>query len=350
MRTLIIARNRTIGIEHDRICTPEGRFDMVLRCPDSDVRPGLINAHDHLHRNHYGRLGFPPYANASHWAADIQNHCRDHIAQCKSSPDAYLAGAWKNLFAGVTSVVHHDPWDDQFDGNFPIRVIRLANADSLEMTPGSVTSCNPDERFALHLAEGVDAQSADEARKLDRMGLLCSNLLAVHCVGLDDDAVARFRKSGAALVWCPTSNLFLFGQTAPEALFRQDVDVLLGSDALLTAQGDLLDELKAARALRRLGDDRLELSVGAVAAKRLGLPPPALEPGSPADVILMDAPLIEASAELVSLVIVNGVPRVARSDIASQLGTLAEKGVTRTIGGRTRWTLTTPSPVYGILQ
>ena len=37
----------------------------------------------------------------------------------------------------------------------------------------------------------------------------------IHGVGADSDAVARLRASGAALTWCPSSNHFLFGRTAP---------------------------------------------------------------------------------------------------------------------------------------
>ena len=47
MRLLIAARNRAIAIEDGIIVEPEGAFDIVLQCPDADVRPGLINAHDH---------------------------------------------------------------------------------------------------------------------------------------------------------------------------------------------------------------------------------------------------------------------------------------------------------------
>jgi cytosine/adenosine deaminase-related metal-dependent hydrolase len=348
MRMLVNARNRAVAIDGERIVAADGRFDVVLDCPDAEARPGLINAHDHLHRNHYGRLGRPGYGNAYQWARDIQTRYRRRIAQGRARPrlEALLAGAWKNLFAGVTSVVHHDAWEEAFDRDFPIRVVPLASADSLGMAPDfDGVGEGP---FGLHLAEGVDEAAADEVRTIAAKGLLTRDLIAVHGVGMDPDGINRFRASGAALVWCPSSNLFLFGRTAPAALLDDGIDVLLGSDSLLTGAGDLLDELACARAIGGLSDARLEGAVGAVAATRLGLDAPALDPGNRADLILLRRPLVEARGADVLLVVANGAVRVARSDLAPSLGSHADHGIEMTIGTVVRWTSArTPAPTSG---
>jgi len=348
MRILVNARNRAVAIEGERIVAAEGRFDIVLDCPDADVRPGLINAHDHLHRNHYGRLGRPGYHNAYQWARDIQTRYRRRIAHGRARPrrEALLAGAWKNLFAGVTSVVHHDAWEDAFDRDFPIRVVPLANADSLGMSPD--LDGVGEGRFGLHLAEGIDEAAADEVRTIAAKGLLTRDLIAVHGVGMDSDGITRFRASGAALVWCPSSNLFLFGRTAPPALLDDGIDVLLGSDSLLTGAGDLLDELVCARAIGGLSDARLEKAVGPVAAARLGLDTPTLDPGERADLILLRRPLVEAQAADVLLVVANGAMRVACPDLAPNLGRHADYGTEMTIGTVVRWTSArSPEPTSG---
>lgn len=336
---LINARNRSVAIEGDRIVPADGTFDIQLDCPQAELRPGLINAHDHLHRNHYGRLGKGGYRNAYQWAGDIQHRYRRRIAEGRARPrrDALLDGAWKNLFAGVTSVVHHDAWEAEFDRDFPLRVVPLACADSLGMT-SDLPVARAGEPFGLHVAEGIDESAAEEVRVLDARGLLTQDLIAVHGVGMDADAVDRFRRSGAALAWCPTSNLFLFGQTVPQALLHDDIDVLIGSDSRLTGEGDLLDELACARSIGGLTDTRLEGAVGAVAARRLGLDEPSLDPGTRADVVLFARPLVEASATDVLLVLANGTPRVAHPDLASRLGAIAGQGTPLTIGPVTRWT------------
>ncbi|HSS12993.1 MAG TPA: hypothetical protein VLL04_03815, partial [Rhizomicrobium sp.] len=263
MRLRIEAANGVVDVENGHIVEPQGHADRRIAVPDGILHPGLINAHDHLHRNHYGRLAGGSYANAYAWAADIQHRHSQTIAAGRLLPrrTALLWGAWKNLLAGVTSVVHHDAWEPDFERDFPLRVIRIASADSLGMTPD--LSPPPDGLFTLHVAEGIDASAAEEVHQLAARGLLNERLLAVHVVGPDADGMDLLRASRCAIVWCPTSNHFLFGRTTPQALLADGrVDILLGTDSLLTGAGDLLDELRAAREPTLLPDTRLQASVG----------------------------------------------------------------------------------------
>ncbi|MBB2169193.1 amidohydrolase family protein [Gluconacetobacter aggeris] len=339
MRLLIRARNRQIAVDAGKISDVRGDFDLVLNFPDAEIHPGLINAHDHLHRNHYGRLGHPPYRNAYEWAVDIQAREADRIALGRARPrrEALLEGAWKNLFSGVTTAVHHDPWEADFDAGFPLKLVRLRNADSLGMTP-ELAGTVGEGPFCLHVAEGVDFRAAAEIDALAERGVLGPELLAVHGVGMDAASRRRFRASGAALVWCPSSNLFLFGRTASAALLAEGVDVLLGSDSRLTGCGDLLDELACARRLGMLGDGRLLAAVGATAAYRLGLPVPSLETGSMADLVILRRPILEACAEDVLLVLVDGVPRIAHPSLGASLAPFFQHAEERTAGGVVRWT------------
>ena len=339
MRILIRTPDRDIAIEDGALAEPSGDFDLRFDFAQGHVRPGLINAHDHLHRNHYGRLGEPPWPDAYAWARDIQLRHGALIAERRALPrrEALLAGAWKNLFAGVTTVVHHDRWEADFDRDFPLRVARVASMDSLGMMPDlAVPATAP--RICLHVAEGVSAVATGEVERLASMGLLSPRLIAVHGVGIEGEALSRFRASGAALVWCPTSNLFLLGRTARRELLEDGLDVLLGSDSLLTGDGDLLDELQCARRLGFLSDARLADAVGVTAARRLGLPAPSLDPGAQADIVVLTRPLLEARAEDVALVVVGGIPRVALPDLVPALGALAAAGRIRRHGNISRWT------------
>jgi cytosine/adenosine deaminase-related metal-dependent hydrolase len=344
MRLLIQARNREVAVDNGRIAAPDGDYDLVLRFPDAEIAPGLINSHDHLHRNHYGRLGRPPYPNAYAWAADIQALDSSRIAdgRARGRREALLDGAWKNLFSGVTTVVHHDPWEPDFDDGFPLKVVRVKSADSLGMDP-DLDTLGEGGPFCLHLAEGSDARAAGEVDELAGLGLLNPDLIAVHGVGMDEAAVTRFRASGAAVVWCPTSNRYLFGRTAPATLLAEGTDVLLGSDSRLTGDGDLLDEIRCARALGSLDDERLAGAVGAVAARRLGLPEPSLEPGSAADLIVVQRPLLEACAEDVLLVLVGGELRLAHPSLGPALSPFARCVEEKTVGAVVRWTASAPA-------
>jgi cytosine/adenosine deaminase-related metal-dependent hydrolase len=344
MRLLVEAGNAAVGVERGRIVEPRGRFDAVLRLPDGELRPGLINAHDHLHRNHYGRLGHPPYADAYEWGRDI--HARDEsvIAAGRALPrrEALLRGAWTNLRAGVTTVVHHDAWEPAFDDGFPLRVARVRCAHSPRLEPALERWRDGAGPLAIHLAEGVNAAAAAEVRELESCGLLGPKLLAVHVVGADEEGVRRLRESGAAVVWCPTSNRFLFGRTAPPALLGPGMDVLLGSDSLLTGAGTLLDELRQARTLGLLSDERLVDAVGAVAARRLGLAKPSLLPGARADLLVLRRPLLEADAADVALVIAGGVPRVLDPALVPVLGSAGSAGRLVALDGVVRWVCDQP--------
>ena len=338
MRLLVEAGNGAVGVEDGVIVAPTGDFDVVLRVSDGELRPGLINAHDHLHRNHYGRLGHPPYANAYDWGHDIHRRDRARIAAGRTMArrDALLVGAWKNLRAGVTTVVHHDAWEPAFEQEFPLTVVPLHTAHSLGFE-SALSSPPLHQPFAIHLAEGRDTRSADEVRELEVRGLLDGRLLAVHMCGADADGISRFRRSGAAVVWCPTSNLFLFECAVPSALLAPGVDVIVGSDSLLTGAGSLLDELRYARALGLVSDERLRAAVGSIAAERLGVESPAIEPGARADLVVLRRPLLEARDADVAVAICRGELRVLDPLLVPALGTFRHRGRIVAREGVSRW-------------
>jgi 5-methylthioadenosine/S-adenosylhomocysteine deaminase len=66
---------------------------------------------------------------------------------------------------------------------------------------------------------------------LDRMGLVGPDLLAVHCVSLDDQDVETLKLRGAGVSHNPTSNMYLSSGIAPvPAMLRGGVAVGLASD------------------------------------------------------------------------------------------------------------------------
>jgi hypothetical protein len=115
------------------------------------------------------------------------------------------------------------------------------------------------------------------------------------------------------------------------------MDVLLGSDSLLSGEGSLLDEIRVARELGLVSDQRLLEAVGSLAARRLGLADPSLEPGEVADLAVFTRPLLEAGSADVALVMVGGVVRVLDPGLVPELGRLARGGRLVRAGGVTRW-------------
>jgi cytosine/adenosine deaminase-related metal-dependent hydrolase/SAM-dependent methyltransferase len=216
--------------------------------------PGLINAHDHLEFGLYPNLGHPPYLNFIDWAADIQRRDSAVIAAHRSIPrDVRLWwGAIRNLLCGVTSVCHHNPlYPELLNSDFPVRVLKDYRwAHSLAVDPELAKEFKvgpPGVPFVIHASEGVDEQAESEIYTLDKLGVLNERTVLVHGLGLTKNGIDLLNRRSASLVWCPSSNQFLFGRTHTRGTIASIDHVLLGSDSPLTASGDLLDELRIAK-------------------------------------------------------------------------------------------------------
>ena len=76
----------------------------------------------------------------------------------------------------------------------------------------------PDVYVHTHLAENIQEvqftaelfpESKDYLNVYEQFGLVSDRTIFAHCVQLDDSAFERLSDSGAAIAFCPTSNLFL---------------------------------------------------------------------------------------------------------------------------------------------
>ncbi len=215
--------------------------------------PGLINAHDHLEFALFPRLGKGGYNNCLEWAEDIHHSYSAEIALHRQIPKQVRLwwGGIRNLLCGVTTVCHHNPYDpDVFNGDFVIRVLReFGWAHSLALEPNAPLKKKTTPRgqpFVLHLGEGIDELSAQEIFHLHQSGALDAETVVVHGIAMGEKGSALLRSTGAGLIWCPSSNLFLFGETISAEEIQRYPNVALGSDSPLTAEGDLLDEIRCA--------------------------------------------------------------------------------------------------------
>jgi cytosine/adenosine deaminase-related metal-dependent hydrolase len=169
----------------------------------------------------------------------------------------------------------------------------------------------------------------------------------VHGIGLDARGMSLLRARGAALVWCPTSNVFLFGRTHTRETIQALPRVALGSDSPLTAHGDLLDEVRFARVAVGIPAEALYALVTTSAAQVLRLKngEGTLRIGAFADLIgVRDAGLSPAdtlattSCHDVELVIVAGQVQLASSDVLTRLPRSVTTGLRPLqIDGQVRW-------------
>lgn len=296
------------------------------------ILPGLVNAHDHLEFNLFPRLGHGPYPNYRAWAEDIyrpsESPVKDHLAV----PEAVRLwwGGLKNLLAGVTTVCHHNPYvPEVFDNGFPVRVVkRFAWSHSLAFGKdikerGSASSDGAP--FIIHLGEGTDAQSAEEIFALHKLGALHSGTVIVHGVALNKAGLSLLDKCDAALVWCPTSNMFTLGRTLNFHTVANYRRIALGSDSALTAQGDLLEEIHFAHGQSEIRPERLYSLVTDLAADVLRLQngEGTVRPGARADLMAIKdtghtpaETLTQAHSDRVELVLKDGEAVLISSDLS----------------------------------
>jgi cytosine/adenosine deaminase-related metal-dependent hydrolase len=132
--------------------------------------------------------------------------------------------------------------------DFPVRVLSgFGWSHSLAFDPdlaNKFQSSTHEEPFIVHAGEGIDEQSRGELWQLDRMHVLDERTVLVHGLACTSREISLINSRGTSLVVCPTSNQFLFGRTLPGALLTSAERLALGSDSPLTAEGDLLDDLR----------------------------------------------------------------------------------------------------------
>lgn len=314
----------------------------VIDCSGYVLFPGLVNAHDHLELNHFPRTRYREcYSNAHEWGEDVSKHLdtAPFVAlRRKRLAERCLIGGLKNLLSGVTTVAHHNPLHRPLRQRwFPVDVLRryvwehslyFGNEDSIRAALAHIPADIP---FIIHLAEGTDAVAAAEYPALSRLGAARPNTLLVHGVGLSlADRVAAIQQIGG-LVWCPSTNLYLLGATADVQAWATASKLALGSDSRLTADGDLLDELRCAWATEQLNATQLLHTVTDWPAHMLGLPHKGrLQLGSAADVLALPLPggnapltqpLYSSQRSDVGMVIRGGVPQIGDAQLLAQFRT-----------------------------
>ncbi len=314
--------------------------------------PALVNAHDHLHLN---GLTLPAlgrtFRSSYHWiAALLPLHESAAGSAYRSLPQSLRAwqGALKNLAAGTTTVLHHDPRQAEFDKpGFPVDVPGNYSWAHSPLLAGLIDAADagnaphplpPELRYGpsiaesfpsaasrpwiIHAAEGTDAESLMEFHALDRAGCIGADTVLVHGVGLDAAAQDRILQVGAHLVWCPASNLALLGATlAPERLARAG-QLSLGTDSRLSGSRDLLRELRVAARCSRLAAEELFDLVTVNAAHAARLAESRFLPGAGDYFIATDhggnafEQLLELERRDIRAVVRRGKPAIADADFA----------------------------------
>jgi len=161
--------------------------------------------------------------------------------------------------------------------------------------------------YMIHLAETHDEveqirrrYGTTPVRHLERLGILGPQMLAVHCVWLDEEEIRILAAHQVKIAHCPESNMKLAAGIAPiPALLRAGVTVGLGTDGCASNNNlDMFQEMDMAAKLHKVAtgdptvmDAPTVLAMATTeAARALGLADEigSLEPGKRADIICLD--------------------------------------------------------------
>jgi cytosine/adenosine deaminase-related metal-dependent hydrolase len=181
--------------------------------------------------------------------------------------------------------------------------------------------------FIIHAGEGSDAIAQRELRELQSAGVLTAATVIVHGVAFEEEDLELLRKSGAALIWCPSSNHFTLGRSLSTKAILSLAKVALGTDSAITAASDLLDELAFARKISGLAPEILfeMVTTRAAGVLRLGGGRGRIAPGVFADLIAIPdegtspaQALLNSNHSHVELVLAGGRPQLATREIAGR--------------------------------
>ena len=267
-----------------------------------------------------------------------------------NQPTRLFWGGLKNLFSGVTTVCHHNPYENEvFDHFFPVRVFNHYGwSHSITFSDDVRADFNntpPDAPFLIHAAEGTTTESRKEISRLERMGLLNSQTVIVHGVALEADDWKTLGERGVGLIWCPSSNLFTLGKTVNLDILHSTSTVALGNDSPITAQGDFLDEIHFAIGFG-VDPDLLYSMVTENASHLLRLQhgEGQITKGSVANLLIVKDSGISPVQRLVSLstadielVMLEGRPTLTSPSMATQLPASILCKMQKVIYGETEW-------------
>jgi 5-methylthioadenosine/S-adenosylhomocysteine deaminase len=185
-----------------------------------------------------------------------------------------------------------------------------------------------DTRFHIHVAEGqyegrrtLAEHGATPIRYLDRLGVLGPRMIGVHCVWLDDEEIALMGGRGAALAYCPSSNMFLGdGITRIPEMVRAGVRIGLGTDGGCTNNRlSVFEEMRMCSLLQRvrlldgtaLPAERAFSMGTAAGAQILGIEAGRIAAGQLADLVAVDLgdPSLHPRNDLLTSVVYAMSPR-----------------------------------------
>jgi cytosine/adenosine deaminase-related metal-dependent hydrolase len=327
-----------LGIKGEKIVSADSTKKIDLN-EKSFVYPSLINTHDHLQGNYRPPVGPKEgtfYLTWLPWDNDLKASKTFEERSKLSRETLYALSGYKCLFSGVTTVNDHflHALNSQILPTLPVRAIQeyciehectsydLKWGDGIEIEHDKAVKNN--WPFITHLSEGFDAEAMHSIETLEKMKVLDSHCLFVHCIGFSDEDILKVAKAGASVSWCGFSNMFMFNVTAKiRKMIKAGVNVTIGTDSSASGLANLLAEIKYDRELYRklYGEDLAAeklfemATINAAKAFRMQDRIGSLDEGKLGDILVLKAKdsdpyenLVNAGMEDIELLVMAGMP------------------------------------------
>ncbi len=297
----------------------------VIPCSGYRIYPALINAHDHPFYNWYPRVTRREYGDYIQW---MKARWKEADPSEKESSEINLKDRlaltfYKQVLSGVGTVeVFIENRKKLYLYGYPVRMLDMFSHSHSVFVDKQFLASDFDrtkglQPYFIHVGEGKTARMARELNALDQAGVLRSNTVLVHALGFTTDGWKLAAQRGASLVWCPSSNLHLYGST-PRIPMVLDlgVTVALATDGALTGGTSLFEEMRmAAKTFPELEPERIfrMVTIDAATVLRMGGVIGGLNPNCPADVLLLKKKtcdpyldLMNTSPQDIALLMVDG--------------------------------------------
>ncbi|MFK8003752.1 MAG: amidohydrolase family protein [Polyangiales bacterium] len=339
------------------------RDNATLIVTNGVISPGLIDSHNHLAYDFIPEWEPDPvmlYNNRYEWSDEGSYEA--HIAPYADNRSRNTTFCPSALWGEARAVVHGTTlmMGQSFDRTCTaggmrnadhkhrlgynhmrtsIASVRDINDDAAESLVSSFTdSSEPKTRFAVHMQEGLMGSNLElefesfagrDTRNNRHMG---TSLLAgdgyfgvgllIHSMGLTTGQLMEAIDTGAHIVWSPSSNLVLYGDTAPiEEMLDLAIDVALAPDWTVSGADNMLEEMRFAsgygigQSIDELTPEMIWRMSTSNAAEAVGLADSVgmLEVGMHADIVVfgreaMDpySAVLDSRAEDIRLTLIEG--------------------------------------------
>jgi len=369
-----------LGVLGEKIVSANSEGGIILDLKEeSCVYPSLINTHDHLQGNYRPAIGPKKgtfYLTWQPWDNDLKASSTFKERSKLTREELYLLSSYKCIFSGVTTVNDHFPQaiNGKILPTLPIRAIseyglaHEATSYDLKWGEGVVAEHKKAVKnkwpFITHLCEGFDEESMHSLETLEKLGVLDSHCLLVHCIAMSDDDIKKAANARASVSICPTSNMLMFNVTAKiRKMMKAGLNITLGTDSSASGPANLLEEIQNLRKIYRnmYGEDlaprKIFEMVTINSAKAFWMQDQigSLEDGKLADIMVLKARkddpyenLACASMEDIELLVLAGKPIYGETrflDIFSD-SKIPEGYTEITVGKRPMFVIGDPAALY----